>query len=299
MKRALIGILCFLIALSPVVSAFAEVSEGPDLPGFRSIYMIVSLDKKIPRGNKTYTMGGYLIVLDEDNQMLQFISFPYNLALTVQTDKGEVTKQLQNIGKELGPDGLVEVLEMNFGIEIDHWVMTTLTGLADFVDVAGGVEVDLPDLSLNNKAGDLKYMMDKPWVKIEAPGLQLLNGVQAMGYITDTYYGQPTIPEEEERFRQRHEVLIRGIIKSLGSFQIDVESLVTLIADSLLGNYATDLTLEDMIALGRSDLAASAQYEQAFLFIPQVIATVKASNGWESLGYTDEDVEAVQALVGD
>ena len=170
MKRALIGILCFLIVLLPVVSAFAEVSEGSDLPGFRSVYMIVSLDKKIPRGNKTYTMGGYLIVLDEDNQMLQFISFPYNLALTVQTDKGEVTKQLQNIGKELGPDGLVEVLEMNFGIEIDHWVMTTLTGLADFVDVAGGVEVDLPDLSLNNKAGDLKYMMDKPWVKIEAPG---------------------------------------------------------------------------------------------------------------------------------
>ena len=73
---------------------------------------------------------------------------------------------------------------------------------------------------------------------------------------------------EEERFRQRHEVLIRGIIKSLGSFQIDVESLVTLIADSLLGNYSTDLTLEDMIALGAFGFGGDAHNtSRRFLFM--------------------------------
>jgi len=298
MNKAFIGFLCFLIVLLPIVSALAEASVDTDFPGFRSIFMIMSLDKMIPSGNKTYTMGGYLIVLDEENKMLKFVSFPYNLALTIQTEKGEVTKQLQNTGQELGPDGLVEKLESNFGIEIDHWVMTTLTGLSDFVDVAGGIEVDLPDLSINSHAGNLQYMMSKPYVKVAETGLQLLSGVQAMAYITDTTYGSPTISEEEERFRERHEVLIRGIIKSLGSFQVDVESLATLMVDSMLGNYSTDLKIEDMLALVRMDLSASPQYEQAFLFIPQVISTVKASNGWESLGYTEEDVLMVQAFIG-
>ena len=298
MKKALIGFLCFLIVLLPFASALAEASAGSDFPGFRSVFMIMSLDKKIPKGNKTYTMGGYLIVLDEAGKMLKFVSFPYNLALTVQTDKGEITKQLQNVGQELGPDGLVETLEANFGIEIDHWVMTTLTGLSDFVDVAGGIEVDLPDLSINKHAGNLGYMMSKPYVKVEEAGLQLLSGVQAMAYITDTTYGSPTILVEEERFRERHEVLIRGIIKGLGSFQIDVEALAALMVDSLLGNYSTDLTIEDMLGLVRMDLSASAQYELKFLFVPQEIASVKASNGWESLGYTQEDVQAVQDFVG-
>ena len=257
MKKVFVGFLCLVILLLPVSSALAEASSNSDFPGFRSIFMIMSLEKKIPNGNKTYTMGGYLIVLNEEGKRLKFVSFPYNLALTVQTDKGEVTKQLQNVGQELGPDGLVETLESNFGIEIDHWVMTTLTGLSDFVDVAGGIEVDLPDLSINSHAGNLQYMMNKPYVKVEETGLQLLSGVQAMAYITDTTYGSPTISEEEERFRERHEVLIRGIIKSLGSFQVDVESLATLMVDSMLGNYSTDLKIEDMLALVRMDLSAS------------------------------------------
>jgi len=166
------------------------------------------------------------------------------------------------------------------------------------VDVAGGIAVDLPDLSINKHAGNLKYMTDKPYVKVEEAGLQTLNGIQAMAYITDPTYGQPTISQEEERFRQRHEVLIRGIFQGLGTNPIDVDSLLTLIADSFAGSYATDLTLADMLVLGGMNLSASAQYEQEFLFIPQEIFTEKASNGWESLGFTQEDIQAVQAFVG-
>lgn len=298
MKKAFVCFFCFWMVLFPAVAAFAQAAPASDFPGFRNILMMVSLDKKIPQNNKTFTMGCYLIVLDEANKTLKFISFPYNLALTVQTGNGTATKQLQSVGSELGPDGLVEVMEANFGIEIDHWLMITLTGLADFVDVAGGIEVDLPDLSINNKAGDLKYMTDKPYVKVEAPGLQILNGIQAMAYICDTYYDHPTISQEEERFRERHEVLIRGIIQSLGSLRIDLQSLATVVIDSFLGNYSTDLTIAEMAALAGSDLAASVGYEQAFLFIPREIFTVKATNGWESLGYTDEDAQAVEDFAG-
>ena len=298
MKKTLIVFLCFVIVFFSAASALAEASANTAVPGLNNILMIVSLDKKVPKDGKTYAMGCYLLVLDKDGKAVKFTSFPYNLALTVQTDKGTETKQLQNVGNDQGPEGLMDVLRQNFGIEIDHWLMVNLTGLADFVDVAGGIEVDLPDLSINEKGSELKYMTNKAYVKVEAPGLQTINGIQAMAYISDTYYDQPTIAEEEERFRQRHEVLIRGIFAGLGTFQIDVESLLTLIADSFLGSYTTDLTIGDMLAIGGMDLSASAQYEQEFLFIPQEISTVKASNGWESLGFTEEDVQAVREFTG-
>ncbi len=298
MKKTLIVFLCFVIVCFSAASALAEASANTAVPGLNNILMIVSLDKKVPKDGKTYAMGCYLLVLDEDGKAVKFTSFPYNLALTVKTAKGTETRQLQNVGNDQGPEGLMEVLRQNFGIEIDHWLMVNLTGLADFVDVAGGIEVDLPDLSINEKGSELKYMTNKAYVKVEAPGVQTINGIQAMAYISDTYYDQPTIAEEEERFRQRHEVLIRGIFAGLGTFQIDVESLLTLIADSFLGSYTTDLTIGDMLAIGGMDLSASAQYEQEFLFIPQEISTVKASNGWESLGFTEEDVRAVREFTG-
>lgn len=298
MKRALIGFLCFVIIFLPAVSALAEATANPAFPGLNNILMIVSLDKTVPKDGKTFAMGCYLVVLDEEGKAVKFTSFPYNLALPVQTDKGTVTKQLQTIGNDQGPEGLMDVLKQNFGIEIDHWLMVNLTGLADFVDVAGGIEVDLPDLSINEKGSELKYMTSKPYVKVEAPGLQTINGIQAMAYISDTNDDQPTIAQEEERFRQRHEVLIRGIFKGLGSFRINVEGLLTLIADSFLGSYTTDLTLGDMLAIGGMDLSASVQYEQEFLFVPREIFTVKASNGWESLGFTEDDVQAVGEFLG-
>ena len=129
--------------------------------------------------------------------------------------RGPVNKQLQFACKELGPEGAAGIIQQSFGVTIDHWLLINMNALAELVDLAGGIEVFLNDLSINKKAGDLKYMVSKPWQKVQEAGLQKLNGVQMMAYISDTYYDKPTISEEEVRFRERHEVLIRGIIAGL------------------------------------------------------------------------------------
>lgn len=298
MKKALVGFLCLIIIVFSVVSIQAETSAETALGGMRNVLMIVSLDKTLPKDGKTYAMGNYLIVLDEDNQVMKFTSFPYNLAVTVQTTGGEVTKQLQFVCNDLGPEGMAEVLEQNFGVTIDRWLLINMTGLADLVDLAGGIEVDLPDLSINKKASDLKYMTSIPYVKVAAPGLQVLNGIQMMAYISDTYYDQPTLIVEEGRFRERQQVLIRGIVSGLRNFQVDTEALLALVFDGFLGNFATDVPMSGMLSMGRANLAACLQNDPVFLHIPREIATVKASNGWESMGFTQEDVTAVQVFVG-
>jgi LCP family protein required for cell wall assembly len=297
MKRALVGFLCLITILFAIFSTHAEAPSEATIDGIRNIFLIMSLDKTLPKTGKTYGMGNYLITLDENNRVLKFTSFPYNLAVDVPTKTGDVKKQLQFACNDLGPEGAAIVIENNFGINIDHWLLINMTGLADLVDLVGGIEVNLLDLSINKKASDLKYMTDKAWVKVEEPGLQILNGVQAMAYISDTYYDQPTISVEEERFRERQEVLIRGIIKGLQNFQVDTESLLTLIFGGFAKNYATDIPLSGVLMVARADLAGCLQSDPVFLHIPQEIFTVEVANGWESLGYTEEDAAAVRTFV--
>jgi hypothetical protein len=115
--------------------------------------------------------------------------------------------------------------------------------------------------------------------------------------MSDTYYDQPTISQEEVRFRERQELLIREIIAGLRSFQLDTESLLTLIFGGFAKNYATDIPLVDVLSSARADLAGCVQSDPVFLHIPQEIFMVDVEDGWESLGYSQEDVAAVSAFL--
>ena len=162
-----------------------------------SVLLIVSLDKKLPKGGKTNGMGYYLMTYHREGSRLSFTSFPYNLSVELPGKKGPVRKQLQFACKELGPEGAADLISQTFGIKIDYWVLINLNALVELVDLAGGVEVNLANLSINKKAGEIKYMVSKPFKKLAEAGLQRLDGVQAMAYISDTLYDNPTISEEE------------------------------------------------------------------------------------------------------
>jgi hypothetical protein len=99
------------------------------------------------------------------------------------------------------------------------------------------------------------------------------------------------------RFRERQELLIREILAGLRNFQLDTESLLALIFSGFAKNYTTDIPLGSVLTTARADLAGCLQSDPVFLHIPQEIITVEVADGWESLGYTEEDAAAVRAFV--
>lgn len=297
MKKTLALILLFTL-LTPLAWTMApHASRAEPGDGTTSVLMIVSLDKKLPKAGKTNGMGYYLMTLNPAKNELLFTSFPYNLAVEMPGKKGPVSKQLQFACKELGPQGAVDVLMKAFGISIDHWLLINMNALAELVDLAGGVEVNLENLSINKKAGDLRYMVSKPMEKIKEPGQQLLNGVQMMAYISDTYYDRPTILVEEARFRERHEVLIRGIVAGLRGAGMDTPGLIAAVFTGFGKHYMTGLDLQTLADIPLNRLTGCLVNEPRFLHVPAVIASTKTDNGWESIGYTQEDVQAVQAFI--
>ena len=297
MKNAAKGFLALLLAilLCAPLAGPAQTEAPAQAP---SVLIIVSLDKALPKSGKTHGMGYYLMTLRPDDRVLHYTSFPYNLSVEMPGKKGPVTKQLQFACKELGPEGAAEVIRQNFGVNIDYWLLINMNALAELVDLAGGIEVVLDDLSINKKAGDLRNMVSKPWQKVEAAGLQKLSGVQMMAYISDTYYDKPTISVEEERFRQRQAVLIRGINAGLISNGIDGVGLLSAMFTGYGKNIMSNFTLKTLPELTLGGFTKCLENVPQFLHIPQTIFTVETDNGWESLGYTQEDTAAVRAFNG-
>ena len=297
MKKALAFILCLFVMLIPAFSAFAQEAAQTNSAGITNVLLIISQDKSIPQNGKTYGMGNYIMTVDENNHVLKFISFPYNLAVNIPSGDSSVQKQLMTICQESGPDGVVAVIEDNFGVHIDSWMMITMTGLVNLVDMVGGIEVDLPDLSINKKSGEIGYLVSGKWEDVPEAGLQILNGIQAIAYTANTYYDQPTLEVEEERFRETQKVLITGIFQGFKTLQVDTDTLVGLIFGDFPNQFSTNAPLDSAVTMVRADLTGCLDSDPLFLNIPREIFTVKASNGWQSMGFTDEDIAAVQAFI--
>lgn len=86
-----------------------------------------------------------------------------------------------------GPEGAVEMLNTNFDLDIQGYVMMDFKSLVDIIDGLGGVSVELYTYDidyLNEHQTALAFDLDMKdqYVEVEDIGLQHLNGLQACAY---------------------------------------------------------------------------------------------------------------------
>jgi len=123
---------------------------------------------------------------------------------------------------------LIEKININFKLSIDHYVTVTLEGFRDIVDVLGGVAVDIPQR--------IEYKPDQ----VLEPGYQVLDGEKAEWFI---------------RYRKGY---VTGDVGRMGAQKIFMEALVDMvfnvsagqamaIASSCIDKITTDMTLMDML----------------------------------------------------
>ncbi|MET9268994.1 LCP family protein [Kribbella sp. NPDC003557] len=97
------------------------------------------------------------------------ISIPRDSAVNIPGVEG---KQKINAAFNQGPARLIQTIENNTGLRIDHYVEVGFGGFASVIDSVGGINMCLP-----------KAMKDKD-AHIDLPaGCQELDGVNALGYV--------------------------------------------------------------------------------------------------------------------
>jgi hypothetical protein len=268
----------------------------PDGVAYTNILLMGAADKDFTSvDGETLALTHILITLDPEERVVKFTQFPYNLVVEVETENGMEAMPLQAVSSGLGEEKVVATLEKDFGIEIDHWVLMNMSGVADIVDAMGGIEIDVKSLSLNEAAVHIAALLGVPWEEVTETGVQVLTGVQTAGYFVDTapQTGDP-MKQEELLFRDRHQNILRAVVLGIRALGLTGEDLVS-VAGSVAGTYSTSVAQGDWPAIAATAAYCVQGYPQ-FLFVPLDIVGAAGSDS-QMVYDKNVDVPAVQAFV--
>ena len=278
-----------------------EVTAEPYPGELTSILLMGSMDGDFSDENiQNYALTHILITLDPENRQLRFTTFPYNLKIKPVLESGEDMEytQLQFLYAQYGADVVTATLSERFNVKIDNWVVMNMHGVKEIVDGLGGLEIDLPDLNVNEMAEAVEMILSYVWEEIKEEGRQILDGIQISGYFMDTYHDldeENPVKDEEMRFRERHEDIIDALIVAIKAFKLDDVQMVET-ARQIKSNYVTDIKEKDWDDLAKMALACT-ETEQEYLHVPKEIEVVEEGH-MRSIAYDEiGDVNAVIKFV--
>jgi LCP family protein required for cell wall assembly len=161
--------------------------------------------------------GGYrtdvilLISIHPSRGTVSLISFPRDLYVSLPG----IGQQRINVAQEYGGFELSkETFAQNFGIRVDHYVMTNFSGFMSLVDALGGVEINASD-SLYDTCKLPQAVDGYCYI---APGMQYMDGQTALWYVRSR-----SSTSDIDRLRRAQEVLV-GLFHRLMSLDAIVKA---------------------------------------------------------------------------
>lgn len=170
-----------------------------------------------------------LAFLDTKNKKVQVLSVPRDTYVTIPRS-GERTK-INHSYAYGGIPLLEETLESYMDIAIDYYVAVDFNGFVELVDAIGGVELEV------------EKRMYTPWENIDLqPGLQTLNGKDALGYVR---YRGDKLGDIGRIGRQQH------FLKELAEELMSLSSVwkIPKFVDIFTENVDTNLTAGEILSL--------------------------------------------------
>lgn len=210
-----------------------QVMQGRDeVDGIRSdVIMIVRLDPKTSEAG--------------------VLSFPRDLWVNIPGRGQERINAAMNFGEDRGPSKLIETINTEFGITINHYVEVNFAAFKNIIDVIGGVRTYISHPLEDGHSG-----LHQPEV-----GCQLLDADQALAYARSrhlrwqrhdgTWVADPT--SDIGRIRRQQDFLQRVIAQAIRKGARNPATLNRLIQKTQ-GSVKFDryMTVQDLLHLGRA-----------------------------------------------
>lgn len=136
----------------------------------------------------------FIATLDNNNKVVKLTNILRDVLVNIPGyGERKINEAFSNGSAELGDDGkikgyeggialLMETIEENFNIHLDKYVIVNFWGFESIIDTVGGLEIEVKDYELDevNKYIGEATGLNSPL--LTEPGLQLLNGQQALSY---------------------------------------------------------------------------------------------------------------------
>lgn len=162
-------------------------------------------------------------------------------------------------GTGLGAGALAEVIQYNFGVPIDHYVVINASVFEDFIDAIGGIQIDLPYPVAGGSLGDYPA------------GVQTLDGWRARQLVRIRKgYG--------DAFRVSNQTIV---LKAILAKMVKPEYIAKIpsLIKQFSGTFLTDLSIDQIGKIGTCFLR---NFDTDNLFSNEVPAELKTA-GWEFL----------------
>ena len=214
----------FAVAAHLAWSGVARVDLASTMVGAPSgtNYLIVGTDSRsgvatdVENANVIFgpTVGGErtdtIAVLRLEGDRVSLLAIPRDLFVPLAGGASNRINAAFSLG---GPTALVETVQGELGIGIDHYLEIDLAGFLGLVDALGGVTIEFPHPAFDDRSG----------LAIDAAGPVELDGAQALAYVRSRRYTERidgvlvTDPTSDLGRVQRQQRFLAAVMSELGA----------------------------------------------------------------------------------
>ncbi|WP_051483778.1 LCP family protein [Clostridium bornimense] len=143
-----------------------------------------------------------------------------------------------------GVELLSRTLKYNFNITLDNYITIDFFNFQNVIDSIGGIEIDVKDTEVNEINKYIKEVNGTNSTLLTTPGLQVLNGQQALSYSRIRYVGN----SDFERVERQKRVMSACLDKVKNMEALEYPKLLS----SVYGSIDSDMTLANIITMGNT-----------------------------------------------
>lgn len=191
-----------------------------------------------------------ILTVDADQNVIRMVSLMRDLYVEIPGRKNNRLNAAYVFG---GAELLMQTIEQNFGIHVDHYVAVNFSMLANLIDQLGGLELNVESdyykdrINAVIKCDNRVLGIDVNDGLLTSAGLQTLTGKQAQAYAR---YRYGTSDGDFGRTQRQRDVILKILEKLRG---LTLVQLFRLAGDNI-DNVFTNLTLDEIIRLAPAAL---------------------------------------------
>lgn len=217
------------------------MNEGVEKEGYTTVALFGgdSRDGSLGVGSHTDT-----IMIASINNITKEVNIAsiYRDTMTLQ-ENGDFAK-VNNAYFIGGPAGAINVLNINFDIDIMNYITVDFSALTNVIDLLGGVELEVSEnemKAINDYVSETALVSGVESVKISTPGVQILDGAQAVTYARI----RKNVGEDFARTGRQRE-LLEVLLNKINIFDIKT---INEMVDVVFSQVSTNFTVYEILEL--------------------------------------------------
>lgn len=215
---------------SIVPNAYVDESTLHSSDDVVNILFIGSDARSEVEGQRSDTI--LLFSIDKQNKKLKLTSFLRDSYVYIPSKK--YNTKLNAAFSYGGTQLVMDTLEYNFGVNIDHYIMVDFKAFRQLVNLLGGITVE------GVTKAEAKYMREEVKIKSIKEGTNQMNGKAALWYCRIRY-----VDNDFKRTERQRKVIGAIVDKALKTNPVKLMSIVK----KVLPNISTDISSSELVGL--------------------------------------------------